>query len=422
MHSMTDIAYKQSKSLYSKETFQHLQSSAPEGTFDETEHAAKVQGFGKKAQQMVCLGNTNRADLRIGSVIKIKELFETENQKTSSCYHDELLICKITHTTDSNGNYENEFTAIPASGEYPPYIYNDCYPKTESQRAVVMDNKDPEQLGRVRVQFLWQQEQDDSQMTPWIRIAQPHGGDNKGFYFIPEIEEEVMVGFENGNAEKPYVIGTLWYGKKDLGSKQSPKERWSQGDSNAVKGIRTRNGHAIVFYDNPDGKGCLLLYDAAHNSIVINADDDKIYIQSKGDIELHASKDIILSAGGNIINNAGENIESNAGGDIHTTAKVDIVSRAGGEIFMRADSNFEMQSGDKWLGFGSSLAQLQSLDGNVLVHGKSNVQLQSPGHIKLCETPEIWMTSDSAVQAKTANIELKANAELKAEASMVKIN
>ena len=94
-----------------------------ESAFDETEISVQVQGLGKKAQMMVCMGNTNRADLRIGSLIKIKEFFDSGNQKTSSCYHDELLICKITHTADSNGSYENEFMAISSACERNLYSF-----------------------------------------------------------------------------------------------------------------------------------------------------------------------------------------------------------------------------------------------------------------------------------------------------------
>ena len=104
MHNLTDVAYNYSKSLYSKETFQHLKVSSPEDGFDETEHSAQTQGLGKKAQMMVCQGSSNRADLRIGSVFKIKEYYDKGNNEKGTCYHDELLICKISHVTDSNGN------------------------------------------------------------------------------------------------------------------------------------------------------------------------------------------------------------------------------------------------------------------------------------------------------------------------------
>lgn len=67
-----------------------------------------------------------------------------------------------------------------------------------------MDNNEPMGMGRVRVQFPWQEEK--NQITPWIRLIQPHSGAGKGFHFIPEIGEEVLVGHESQNAEKPFVF------------------------------------------------------------------------------------------------------------------------------------------------------------------------------------------------------------------------
>ena len=332
VHNMTDIAYKHSKSLYAKETFQHLESSAAEGSFDETELAAKTQGLGLKARMTVCLGSTNRADLQIGSIIKIKEYFETGNQKTGSCYHDELLICSITHEVDSSGNYTNKFTAIPANCEYPPYTHGNYYPKAGTQRAVVKENQDPENLGRVRVQFLWQQEQDDSLMTPWIRIAQPHGGGDKGFYFIPEIGEEVMVGFENGNAEKPYITGTLYHGN------QRPGKDWHNAN-NDIKAIRTRNGHTVEINDAGEG-GFIKIYDHEKENYVLtfSTDEKLIRLESKGNIDLYAEENINIEAKKDINLVSKQNINYDAKENINETAE-NISTVAEGNISITAKNN-----------------------------------------------------------------------------------
>jgi uncharacterized protein involved in type VI secretion and phage assembly len=183
------------------------------------------------------------------------------------------------------------------------------------QRAVVKENQDPEKLGRVRVQFLWQKEQDEELMTPWVRIAQPHGGKNKGFYFIPEIEEEVMVGFENGNAEKPYVIGTLYQGE------QKPGENWYNDDNN-IKAIRTRSGHTIEINDADDG-GFIKIYDLDKDNYILtfSTDDKLIKLESKGNIELYAENDIIMEAKNNINIKAEADMTINVDGDRITEVK-----------------------------------------------------------------------------------------------------
>jgi len=381
LHNLTDIAYNYSKDLYTKETFQHLRSSAAEGSFDETEISAQVQGLGKKAQMMICEGSSNRADLRIGSIIKIKEYYEKENNETATCYHDELLICKITHTANSNGMYENQFTAIPAGCEVPPYIFSEHYPKAEPQRAVVIDNQDPEKLGRIRVQFLWQKEQDSSMITPWIRIAQPHGGGNKGFYFIPEIDEEVMVGFENGNAEKPYVIGTLYHGK------QHPGSNW-YNDSNDIKAIRTRNGHTVEIHDVAKG-GFIRIYDNEKENYILtfSTDEKLIKMESTGNIELYAQNDIIMEAGNNINMKAGVDMNRDAGENINETAGTDITTSAGKNISTDAGENIATSAGEN----------MTISAGNDMDTSVGNNQTLSVGSN---QTIEIGANKDEAISEK----------------------
>ena len=351
IHNMTDIAYEQSKETFSEKTFQHFKGSAPEENFyNEIDFSAQLQAWGEKDKLMICDGTTNRADLKIGSQICIKEDFKDEENESGTCFHDELLIVGITHYMNMNGHYENEFVAIPASScGYPPYTYRDRYPKIESQRAVVKDNNDPEKLGRVRVQFLWQKEQDEKMKTPWIRIAQPYGGDDKGFYFIPEIDEEVMVAFENGNAERPYVAGTLWHGK------QKPKQNLPR-DNNMFKSIRTRNGHTINFVDAGEAGGGIAIFDSDKDDgdfrtycITLDTDNKLIKLESKRNIELYAENDIILDAKHDIVMDAKHDIVEKAGNarDSYIT-KVDtvvgenvLIQATGGNVKMIASANIK---------------------------------------------------------------------------------
>ena len=339
-NELTDPAKKKSQSLFTKHTFQHLQCSNPEeSSADELEISLKAQLLGSKAQQTICTGTSIRADLCLGSCFTIKDYVDKDNNKLGYYDHDELLVCRIVHTTDVEGNYRNEFTAISSKSEYPPYYNNDMNPIVETQRAKVIDNKDPEQLGRIRAQFLWQELQDESMMTPWIRIAQPHGGDNKGFYFIPEIDEEVMVGFENGNAEKPYVIGTLYHGK------QHPGGNWP-GDSNDIKAIRTRNGHTVEIHDAGEG-GFIRIYDNEKENYILtfSTDEKLIKLESTGNIELYAENDIIMEAKNNINMKAGVDMNRDAGENINETAGTDITTNAGKNISTSAGENISISAG-----------------------------------------------------------------------------
>lgn len=110
--------------------------------------------------------------------------------------------------------------------------------------AVVTNNEDPEGMGRVKLSFPWRFTEDESD---WVRVAAPMGGKERGMFFLPEVEDEVLVAFEMGDIHHPYVIGSLWNGK------DAPPETNSDGKNN-IRMIRSRSGHQITFNDDDSGK------------------------------------------------------------------------------------------------------------------------------------------------------------------------
>lgn len=181
--------------------------------------------------------------------------------------YGEYQITSINHYVDINGNYENDFTAIPSSIKVPPVsIPND--PLVETQSAIVTDNHDPQGLGRIRVKFHWM---NGAEKTPWIRVTTPHAGGGKGMFFIPEIGEEVIVGFEGDSATKPYIIGAVYQRKANN----------SFGNSgNDVKALQTRSGNKVVLNDKDgsvfmsDKGGANMLFDGAGNATTnVNTDN-----------------------------------------------------------------------------------------------------------------------------------------------------
>lgn len=194
----------------------------------------------------------------------------------------EYIVTAITHYSESDGRYENSFVAIPSSIEVPPYTDPEIVPMGETQTAKVTDNNDPDGMGRVKVAFHWNKGVD----SPWLRIVSPHGGGDKGFYFIPEIEEEVQIAFENNNAEKPFVMGTVYHGTaKPTG--------WGTA-ANDVKAIKTRSGHLIQLKDE-EGKEDILISDKNGNVIHFDTVNKTITI-STPDVVNVASKEINIVA------------------------------------------------------------------------------------------------------------------------------
>ena len=173
-------------------------------------------------------------------------------------------------------------------------------------------------------------------MTPWLRMAQPYAGGGKGFSFIPEIGEEVMIDFEGGNAERPYVKGTLYNGVGDPDSKWLP----NNNNSNQIKAIRTRNGHTIEIHDEGND-GYIRIYDNEKENYILtfSTDEKLIKLESTGNIELYAKNDIIMHAGHDINASADNDVFIAAGNDMQRTADNDIREHAGNDRSTSIDRN-----------------------------------------------------------------------------------
>jgi uncharacterized protein involved in type VI secretion and phage assembly len=148
---------------------------------------------------------------------------------------------------------------------------------------VVTNNKDPDTLGRVKVRFPWLSDSEDSQ---WARIAVLMGGKDRGTYFLPEVDDEVVVAFERGDPRFPYVLGALWNGK------DRPPTTNTDG-RNDVRLIKSRSGHVIKLNDQ-QGKETIEIVDrSGGNSIVIDTASRTLTITAGQDIALAASQGTI---------------------------------------------------------------------------------------------------------------------------------
>lgn len=254
-----------------------------------------------QARNMVLAsGSSDNPALKLGCITNItgESAHETD--------HGEFIVTQIYHRINQTGGYSNTFSAIPAEVSSPPANAVVIRPRCESQRAVVKDNKDPENLGRVRVQFTWQA---DPEMTPWVRIANPYAGKGTdelhGFYFIPEIEDEVLVGFEDDNPDHPVILGNVY-------NNTSTPAEWYD-DDNKVKVIKTRHGNQIHFRDEAGKQEIKIFNDSsATNSITLSMDGSgSISISTKGSLSLSANT-ISIHAEDSITMTSGEETKMNA--------------------------------------------------------------------------------------------------------------
>ncbi len=336
-NTLGDSVFEASQNNFTKPTLQNLHSGGfadQDGRDTILNVSTKTQARGEKAGMLTYSGNTYCSKLKIGTTLVIVDNFisdEATNAK-SDVNQDEILITDLLHSFSSDEMYSNHFVGIPSACDYPPYANSDVYPAAPSCRATVTDNEDPMLLGRIRVQFDWQAELDENMMTPWLRIAQPYAGVEKGFSFIPEKGEEVMVDFEGGNAERPYVKGTLYNGDTEIGT---PDAQWlpNNNQANQIKAIRTRNGHTIEIHDE-GSDGYIRIYDNKKENYILtfSTDEKLIKLESTGNIELYAKNDIIMHAGHDITATADHDITETAHNDMFLSADHDMQRTADNDI------------------------------------------------------------------------------------------
>ncbi len=139
---------------------------------------------------------------------------------------------------------------------------------------IVTNNHDPDGLGRVKLKFPWLS---DDNETGWLRIATLMAGGDRGSFFLPEVGDEVLVAFEHGDINHPYVIGALWNGV------DKPPETNADGKNN-IRKIKSRSGHEIIFNDDDTAKKEKIeIHTKAGHKIVLDdsAGQEKIEIIDK---------------------------------------------------------------------------------------------------------------------------------------------
>lgn len=124
---------------------------------------------------------------------------------------------------------------------------------------IVTNNRDPERLGRVKLTYPWRDVDDESD---WARTAVPMAGEGRGTYFLPEVDDEVLVAFEDGDIHHPYVLGSLWNGN------DTPPAENADGH-NDVRKITSRNGHEVEL-DDSDRGGRVVITTAGGHRIVLD--------------------------------------------------------------------------------------------------------------------------------------------------------
>jgi len=173
---------------------------------------------------------------------------------------------------------------------------------------IVTNNQDSGSMARVRVKFPWLSDANESW---WARIAVPMAGSGRGTYFLPEVDDEVLVAFEHGDVRSPYVIGALWNGK------DAPPTTNSDGKNN-IRVIHSRSGHLIRLDDTQGSEKIEVIDKTGGNKITIQSSDNSMKLECTGKMTLHATAGIEMTSDADI------KIQANTTMDIESTAPMTI--------------------------------------------------------------------------------------------------
>ena len=239
--------------------------------------------------------------LRVGSVVSLYSSFLERVGNISKESLGNFIIIEITHEVSQGSYYKNRFKAIPATIKALPSS-KVRMPLAETQMATVLSNADPEGKGRVRVRMNWQT---DGMQTGWVRVMTPDGDSssdvksNRGFVFIPEVGDQVLLGFRHGDPARPYVMGSLFNGVTGSGGFAA----------NHKKSLTTRSGSTVTFDDTAH---TILLQTTRANKIFIDELNGTITISSAEEVNVN-TKNVNINASENMNVNVGKNFTMQVG-------------------------------------------------------------------------------------------------------------
>lgn len=268
MNDLQSIAHSCSEKAYTAKTT----SAADPHVTDKAELDEQMRivknASGANLLNIKGIGKTCR--IRIGEIIDVSF---PDRMKLPPL--GKFRIVGIEHEVRRDGHYSNSFVGVPDSTVHIP-VPDAKRPLALPELATVKENNDDKGQGRVKVAFDWQK---NGKTTNWIRVQTPNAGvsgavpKNRGWVFVPEVGDQVMVSYEHGNPDRPYVTGSVFHSGSGKGGDKD----------NKVKSIITRSGNAIVFDDET---GSIVITDQTGKQLIMLDGTDAITVMAKKSITL----------------------------------------------------------------------------------------------------------------------------------------
>lgn len=287
--NLAQTAYKNNEGIFKTPS---LQVAPIKAATDMDVVISQTSSAGSKAVEVFTVsGGTTIPFLYPGCVADIN-MRKTDTSKTA--YFTKLMMTEVIHEVDTLGRYKGRFEAIASDTGYIP-TPDFTMPIAQPQIATVISNTDPLAQGRITVRFDWQLHG----TTNFIRMMAPDAGgtdqitQNRGYVAIPEVGDQVMVGFVHNHPDRPFVMGGMFHGGTALGG----------GVDNHLKSIQTRSGIRILMND---AEGSVNIIDPSGNNYLMDG---------KGNIIVTAPKNMTFNVGENLAINVGKDMKTSVGND-----------------------------------------------------------------------------------------------------------
>ncbi|WP_333853325.1 type VI secretion system Vgr family protein [Epilithonimonas sp.] len=278
-------------------TTRSLQVSPIKAVTDKDVVNSQESAAGSKAVEVFTVtGNISIPFLYPGCVADL-EMRKPDSNQTS--YFTRIMVIETSHDVDTLGNYKGTFKAIASDTGFLPKP-EFTVPAAQPQIATVISNTDPQGQGRITVKFDWQLHD----TTNFIRMMSPDAGgtdqitQNRGYVAIPEVGDQVMVGFVHNHPDRPFVMGGMFHGGTALGGFAD----------NRVKSIMTRSGHKVVFTEDES----IIITDKSGNEIHLDTTGSNINITAPETMTLNC-KNMNINVTENMTTSVGQNASETIG-------------------------------------------------------------------------------------------------------------
>lgn len=257
-------------------------------------------------------------------------------EKVGTRFAGTYVVTSVQHLYNPEDGYRMVFTVggkyrstmldmLEKQDDLSTHRWTGVYP------AVVTNIKDTENLIRFKVKFPWF---NDTLESDWARIIGPGGGNNHGIQWMPEVGDEVLVAFEQGNFNFPYILGGLWNSVD-----AAPEPQFHANTSNVEKRtFMSRVGHVMRFTDQ-SGQEKIEIYDGQNKvKIIMDAANSKITIESAGDVDIISTANTNVTATGNVKVEATGNVDIKGTGPVKVEGSATVDVKGTGPVTVQSSA------------------------------------------------------------------------------------